>query len=328
MTVEEELIALKGKVAALISILTGKQESRVDGEKLQRFIENYAILEAMTGDKTISAFVEQIGIIQDRFSQVSGRVEGLLGATEVETAKLLETLGGDKNDIALNVANSVQFQLTVTDSYKSLLTHLNKLDITGKIQRMEVTLSEGLGLIRSMKGQEQEIAILLQKIAMNKELIDGMDVVNTQQTTLIEHTEDMLVELERQMENYAFYAEEFDKVYSTATKFIAQFSSMSLEMERITKRDSNLEHILSTTLKTVFDDYIKIQNIINSFNEGLSNFGLETAEKLNGINIYVNEYKAISNAIGTVSERCDTAKANIDNLTTELNDLDCEYVRA
>ena len=325
---EEELIALQGKVEALIDILSGRQVNHVDGEQIKRFIDNYAVIEALIENDSITDLIENVVRIKDRFQDVSNRVDGLLGAVEVESSKLVSSMGNGASGVALNVADMVLFQTSVSDSYKSLLQHLNDIDITGKVNRMESSLRESLGLIDSMRAQKSEINVLLQKVANNKALIDNMETVNENQTLLIDNAENLIAEMEKQIENYAFYAEEFDVVYSTAVTFVSRFSQLVDELERVSARDAKLEEIMSSVISLTAQDFTEMEAMIARITTSVDSLALNTAQKLDGMLTFVNEYNAVGMALSAVKTRMQRIAALVGDELTLLNEAEIGYTQA
>jgi len=325
---EEELITLQGKVAALIDILSGRQVNHVDGEQIKRFIDNYAVIEALIENDSITDLIENVVRIKDRFQDVSNRVDGLLGAVEVESSKLVSSMGSGASGVALNVADMVLFQTSVSDSYKSLLQHLNDIDITGKVNRMESSLRESLGLIDSMRAQKSEINVLLQKVANNKALIDNMETVNENQTLLIDNAENLIAEMEKQIENYAFYAEEFDVVYSTAVTFVSKFSELVDELERVSARDAKLEEIMSSVISLTAQDFTEMEAMIARITTSVDSLALNTAQKLDGMLTFVNEYNAVGMALSAVKTRMQRIAALVGDELTLLNEAEIGYTQA
>lgn len=326
MITEQEFIALEGKVEALVDILSGRQTNYADGEQLRRFIDNYAVVEALIENDTISELVDNVTRIKDRFSDVSGRIDGLLGAVEVESDKLVESIGAGSTGVALNVADMVLFQTSVSDSYKTMLAHLSDIDITGKINKMEATLRDALGLIDAMKSQKAEVNILLTKVAENRALISNMEDVNNAQTNLIDNTENLIVEVEKQIENYAFYAEEFDKVYATARTFVSKFSELRDEMERIADRDAKLEAILTSLVALTARDFTDMETMISTISTSIDSLALNTAQKLNDMVLFVDEYNAVGTALSAVRTRFQAVSSTVGDELTILGATEIGYI--
>lgn len=324
---EEELIALQGKTGALLDILSGKETNYADGEKLKRFIDNYAVVQALIENDSVTDLIDNIVRIKSRFKDVSGRVDGLLGAVEVESSKLVSSMGEGSSGVALNVADMVLFQTSVSDSYKSILQHLNDIDITGKVNRMESSLRESLGLIDSMRAQKSEINVLLAKVADNKLLLDNMAEVNDNQTLLIDNAENLIVEMEKQIENYSFYAEEFDKVYSTAVTFVAKFSQLADELERVSERDAKLEDLMAAVISLTAQDFTDMESTITKITTSIDSLALNTADKLNGMLEFINEYNAVGTALHAVRVRMQDVTSSIGDELTLLSEAEIGYTQ-
>jgi len=314
---EEEFIKLQGKVGALVSILSGREVDEADGEKIKRFIDNYSVVESIIENDTISELIDNVIQIKVRFEDVSSRVDGILGAVEVESSKLVSNISGGASGVALNIADMVLFQTSVSDAYKSLLQHLNDIDLTGKVNRMESSLRESLGLIDQMKAQREEINVLLQKVADNKALIDNMDDVNHTQAVLIDNAENMIAEMEKQIENYSFYAEEFDKVYTTAVIFVSKFSSIVAELDRVSARDAKLEELMASVISVSTQDFTAMEEINDKMAMAIESLGLNTAQKLDDMIMFVNEYNAVGMALDGVRTDMQAITSAVgDELTT------------
>ena len=324
---EEQFANLEGKVNALIDMWSGRQVDYVDGERIKKFIDNYSVLSTMIQNDTVDELVHNIMSIGSRFNDVSARIDGLLGSIEVESEKLVSNMGDGASGVALNVADMIMFQTSVSDAYKSMLQHLNDIDITGKINSMESMLRESMGLIDSMKTQKREIAIILQKIAENKALIDNMDDVNRAQTELIDNTETMIAEMEKQIENYAFYSEEFDKVYTTATTFVSRFGEIVREIERVSARDAKLESLMSAVIDLTERDFKDIEELVLTLSTSIESLALNTAQKLDGMLMFVNEYNAVGTAMHAVSDRMQVVSSEIGDNISRMDDAEIGYAQ-
>jgi hypothetical protein len=256
---------------------------------------------------------------------VSGRIDGLLSSIEVESDKLVSGLAGGSSGVALNVADMVLFQTSVSDAYKNMLGHLSDIDITGKINRMESALGEALGLIETMRAQRNEINILLQKIAENRALLDNMEEVNNDQTSLIDNAQNMIVELEKQIENYAFYSEEFDKVYTTAVTFVSKFSDIVAELERVSKRDANLESLMSDVISLTEQSFVTFEYLNQEMVSSIDRLGLTTAQKIDNMILFVDEYNAVGTALHAVSDRMEAVTSSVGDEITLLSQEEAGY---
>ncbi len=303
MNLEQRILKLEGTSAALVDMISNKQTDSVDGEKLNQFITNYGLIGSIVNNETVDVFLSNITLVEGRFAQVSSRLDGLLAAAEAESDKLVSQLGGGASGLALNVVDSALFRASVGDAYGSMLNHLSELDITGKINSMDSSLSEALGLIDEMKTQKTQIAVLLQKIADNKALLENMEDVNNDQTTLIATSQNLIAELSKQIENYAFYSEEFDKVYVTAVNFIGQFAGLVAEMSRISERDDAVANMLRDVISVSTHDFTTMEAYISSITTSIDRFGTNTAQKLNDMLLFVTEYNAVGTAVHAVSDR-------------------------
>jgi hypothetical protein len=325
MITDEEFVSLQGKVEALMDIMSGQQRDYADGEQLKNFIDNYAVIEGIIENDSIDTLVTNIVMAKNRFEEVSGRIDGLLSSIEVESDKLVSGLAGGSSGVALNVADMVLFQTSVSDAYKSMLGHLSDIDITGKINRMESALGEALGLIETMRAQRNEINILLQKIAENRALLDNMEEVNNDQTSLIDNAQNMIVELEKQIENYAFYSEEFDKVYTTAVTFVSKFSDIVAELERVSKRDANLESLMSDVISLTEQSFVTFEYLNQEMVSSIDRLGLTTAQKIDNMILFVDEYNAVGTALHAVSDRMAAVTSSVGDEITLLSEEEAGY---
>ena len=247
------------------------------------------------------------------------RLDGLLAAAESESDKLVSQLGGGASGLALNMADSALFRASVGDAYKSMMQHLSDLDITGKINQMDSSLSEALALIVDMRSQRSQINVLLQKVADNKALLDNMDDVNNSQSTLINTSQNLIAELSKQIENYAFYAEEFDKVYVTAVNFVGQFSSLVKELERVSSRDDAISNMLRDVISVSAHDFTTMETHVSTMAEAMDRLGTDTAQKINDMLLFVTEYNAIGTAVHAVSDRFAAVTVEANEKAVELD---------
>ena len=319
MDVETRVLKLEGTMSALTDILSGHQVDSIDGEEIKRFIENYGLIGSIVGNETVDVFLSNIVLAKGRFDQVSLRLDGLLSAAEAESDKLVSQLGGGASGLALNMADSALFRASVGDAYKSMMQHLSNLDITGKINQMDSSLSEALALIEDMRSQRSQINVLLQKIADNKALIDNMDEVNNNQTTLINTSQNLIAELSKQIENYAFYAEEFDKVYVTAVNFVGQFSSLVEELARVSARDDAISNMLRDVISVSTHDFTTMETHVATMSDAMDRLGTDTAQKINDMLLFVTEYNAVGTAVHAVIDRFQAVKTDADAKAAEMD---------
>ena len=311
MGTEERILKLEGTTTALIDILSGNQIDSVDGLQIKKFIDNYGMIGSIVENEVVDVFLTNITLAKGRFDQVSLQLDGLLLAAEAESEKLVAQLGGGSSGIAINMADSALFRASVGDAYKSMMQHLSDLDITGKINQMDSSLSEALSLITDMRSQRSQINVLLQKISDNKALIDNMEQVNSDQGTLINTSQNLIAELSKQIENYAFYAEEFDKVYVTAVNFVGQFSALVEELARVSARDDAISNMLRDVISVSAHDFTTMEAYITEITEALDRLGIETAQKINDMLLFVTEYNAVGTAVHAVSDRFIAVKDSV-----------------
>jgi len=326
MTAEQEQInKTEGLVRAVIDMMAGRQSDFVDGEKLKKFLDNYAFIEAIAENQTIDIFLANVTQTKARFNQVSERLSGLLAAAESESDKLISQMGEGSSGLALNLANISLFQSTVADSYGSILQHLADIDITAKLNQMDSSLAESMGLIEDMRSQRTEIDALLRKVADNKALIENMDDVNSTQTSLIEDTGVMLLELEKQIENYAFYSEEFDKVYVNAVQFVEKFASLAKQIEHVSLRDDKLISLMHNVIENSSKEHLELQQIIADAGNSIEQLGLGTAQRLTEMTLFINEFNAIGQAISSFSLDFEKQKQDYRAITVELESTEFTY---
>ena len=313
------ILKLEGTVAALTDILSGNQVNSIDGEQIKRFIENYGLIGSIVENETVDVFLSNIVLAKGRFDQVALRLDGLLAAAESESDKLVSQLGSGASGLALNMADSALFRASVGDAYKSMMQHLSDLDITGKINQMDSSLSEALALIGDMRSQRSQINVLLQKIADNKALLDNMDDVNNAQSTLINTSQNLIAELSKQIENYAFYAEEFDKVYVTAVNFVGQFASLVEELARVSARDDAISNMLRDVISVSAHDFTTMETHVSTMSDAMDRLGTETAQKINDMLLFVTEYNAVGTAVHAVSDRFTAVTTEVDAKAVALD---------
>jgi hypothetical protein len=155
-----------------------------------------------------------------------------------------------------------------------------------------------------------------------------MDDVNQAQTLLIDNAENLIVEMEKQIENYAFYSEEFDKVYSTAVTFVSKFSELVSELERVSARDANLESIMASVISLTGQDFIDMENITDKIVVSLDTLALNTAQKINNMMLFVDEYNAVGTALHAVNIRMQAVTSVVGDELTLLNETDIGYTQA
>lgn len=325
MSTEAQVLELHGKVNALIDILSNRQSDSLDGLKIQSFIDNYAFIDAIVENDSITSMIENIVIIKTRFESVESRIEGILGAAELESEKLANSLGDGASSLALSAANNALFQSSVYDANKNMLQHLSDLDVSGKIQKMDSALSQALGLISNLRDQKSQIDTLFDKIQDNRELIDGQQETNDQQELLIADSQTLVVELEKQIENYAFFAEEFDKIYVVARDFIEVFDNMLTTMNQIKERDAKVELLLVSATAIYTEEIALMDTQINDIKYTIDNFASMTSQKINDMAMFINEFKAISIELDSFSSQNATIRSGVTSAMANIDDADMMF---
>ena len=318
---EERIIKLEGRVAALIEMLSGKERDRADAEKVKRFIDNYAVVSGVIENRGVENFITSLVEAKKRFDTLSGKLDGLLGSIDAESDRLVKSLGDGASGVALNIADMIMFQTSVSDGYKSMLEHLRDINITGKINEMEASLREAMGLISDLRSQREQINTILQRIADDETVIKDVQSVNDTQQQLIKNTENMIAEVEKEIENYGFYAEEFDKIYTTASNFVARFRELVSEIDRIATRDTKLESLMADVLSVSFESVEQFEALTTTLSQAIRNLGTDTAQKLEDMTMFINEFNAIGLALGDIKDKmsqatlkCKTVQAKFDNI--------------
>jgi hypothetical protein len=152
-----------------------------------------------------------------------------------------------------------------------------------------------------------------------------MEEVNNDQTSLIDNAQNMIVELEKQIENYAFYSEEFDKVYTTAVTFVSKFSDIVAELERVSKRDANLESLMSDVISLTEQSFVTFEYLNQEMVSSIDRLGLTTAQKIDNMILFVDEYNAVGTALHAVSDRMEAVTSSVGDEITLLSQEEAGY---
>ena len=314
MDLTQRLSIVEGKINALLEMLGNRPELATDAVKIKDFIDKYAVVDALLGSDTIESLLTKIDKLNDSIQEVQKELQVPLTVAKDQSAKIMEFYSDDTAQLALNI---VDLKLFKSSSYKSLrdvIDYINSFEIDKKMKNLDSQLALVKDISNKIIQQKDKINSILQKIDIQEELINQIKETNKEQDAQIDYVNNLIVEVEKQIENYAFFADEFNKIYLNAKEFISTFGELKEKLQYVYNRDNIIQKLLEDIIGFMGNDFATINKTIQGLKDSIDSFAKEMLDWLNYSMMFVNETKAYNLSLKAYNEEMD----NIINRCSEV----------
>ncbi len=149
--------------------------------------------------------------------------------------------------------------------------------------------------------------------------------MNEKQDEQIEYINDITITLEKEIESYAFFTNEFNKIYLNAKEFMVRFEESLNKLEIIEKRDEALWNVVTKLLNAFIEDYSSIEVAINDMGEKLQSATSEILSWLEYSLMFVNEVKAYNLSLRAYNEEMDKISQRCDNIDKIIQSINVNF---
>ena len=317
----QDFNVLKGKVESIIDMISNKPELPMDAERIKNFLEKYSIVEALLTTDTIETVISKIDKLNENMDVIQKEVEGPLLVAQQQSEKIIQAYTQKDVNLSLNVADIKMFKSEIFSTFKDFTEYLNKLDISGKMKELD----DENALLKSLRldiiAQKDQLNNILEQIEKEEELIGNVQETNKQQDFQINYVNNLIATVEKQIENYAFFANEFNKIYLNAKNFITKFSEALETLNEIEQRDTLLFKIVGEIASVIETDYSVINGETRALKSKIDEYTKEMLSWLNYSMMFVNEVKAYNLSLGAYNDKMDVLKQKANSVIIDLDSV-------
>jgi len=314
MDLTQRVSVVEGKINALLEMLGNRPELATDAVKIKDFIEKYSVVNTLLASDTIESLLTKVDELNKSIQEVQKELQVPLTVAKEQSAKIMKFYSDDSAQLALNI---VDLKLFKSSSYKSLrdvIDYINSFEIDKKMKNLDAQLAIVKDISNKIIQQKDKINSILKRIDTQEELINQIRETNKEQDAQIDYVNNLIVEIEKQIENYAFFADEFNKIYLNAKEFISTFGELKEKLEYIYNRDNIIQKLLEDIIGFMGNDFATINKTIKGLKDSIDSFSKEMLDWLNYSLMFVNEVKAYNLSLGAYNKEMD----NIINRCREI----------
>jgi len=314
MDLTQRVSVVEGKINALLEMLGNRPELATDAVKIKDFIEKYSVVNTLLASDTIESLLTKVDELNKSIQEVQKELQVPLTVAKEQSAKIMKFYSDDSAQLALNI---VDLKLFKSSSYKSLrdvIDYINSFEIDKKMKNLDAQLAIVKDISNKIIQQKDKINSILKRIDAQEELINQIKETNKEQDAQIDYVNNLIVEIEKQIENYAFFADEFNKIYLNAKEFISTFGELKEKLEYIYNRDNIIQKLLEDIIGFMGNDFATINKTIKGLKDSIDSFSKEMLDWLNYSLMFVNEVKAYNLSLGAYNKEMD----NIINRCREI----------
>ena len=316
----QDLAQIKAKLNALMDMVTNKPQLSIDSSEIEDFIEKYGIVKEIVGEDTLTAVLNKINELNSNIETIQKETEAPLIVAQQQSQKIIDMYSKDEVSLALNIADIKMFKNEIYASFKNFIDYIDKLNIQHKMS----VLNEQITVVKNMKAdmisQSDKIKNLFSQINEEQELVTTIKEVNKQQDAQIDYLNNLIITIEKQIENYAFFANEFNKIYINAKEFMQRFAESLETLTYIEEKDAILYELVKQISSVLETDFSIVNKEIEELSNRVDNFTNEMLSWLNYSLMFTNEVKAYNLSLSAYNKQMDdlTTRAQkvIQNLET------------
>jgi len=321
MNTTEHVNVLEAKIEGLIDIVSNKSNTAVNSLDIKAFMEKYSIYKTLLKSETLNSVVETINELNKQIKNIQTEVNIPLEIANNETNKIIKMYGDDNTQLAINIADIKLFKTSIYKTFKDLIFYISNLKIDEKINDLNANIQIAKDLMGSIIQQKDKINNLVDSIDMQKSVISDIENKNKEQDSQISYANDLIVTLEKQIESYAFFAEEFNNIYMVARDFVKNFTRLEKEMDHISKRDNELYSMYKNIMSFIDGDYRllskTIENIDSDFKKYAQDIVSWTTENL----MFVNEVRGYNLSLSAYNDKFDSISEDLDNVLVRIQNI-------
>jgi chromosome segregation ATPase len=199
--------------------------------------------------------------------------------------------------------------------------YISDLKIDEKIVSLNSNIELAKEMTNSIAQQKDKIDTIIKTIEVQETVIENIEKKNETQDTQISYANDLIVTMEKQIESYAFFAEEFNNIYMVARDFVKNFTKLEREMEHIYKRDNTLLAMIENIVAFIEKDYRKISNTIDHIDNLFETYAKEIISWTTESMMFVNEVKGYNLSLAAYNDKFDDISSMLDNVLNNISKI-------
>jgi len=298
-----DIRALEGKVNALIEMLSNKTGSNIKALDIKEFIDKYSIVKDILHSNTIESFLETINSLNKEIQEIQEKANIPLAVANRESQKIIDAYSDNTTQLALNIADVKLFKNNVYMSFKKMYDYINDINIDKKMFELNTQIAFAKNLSKQIIAQKEKIQEVITKNEQQDQFLEKIENVNKEQDKQIDYVNDLIVMMEKQIENYSFFAEEFNTIYMTAKDFLKEFAFLEKKIDYIVRRDDALEEVVKSIVGFVGEDYKNLHQVIDVQKNKMDKFMGDIISWTNDSLMFNNEVKAYNLSLSAYNSR-------------------------
>jgi len=308
-----DIRAIEGKINALIEMLSNKTGSNVKALDIKEFIDKYSIVKDILHSNTIESFLETINSLNEEIQEIQEKANIPLAVANRESQKIINAYSNDTTQLALNIADVKLFKNNIYMSFKKMYDYINDINIDKKMSELNTQIAFAKNLSKQIIAQKERIQEVIKKNEQQDQVLEKIKNVNQEQDKQIDYVNDLIVMMEKQIENYSFFAEEFNTIYMTAKDFLKEFAFLEKKIDYIVRRDDALEEVVKSIVGFVGEDYKNLHQVIDVQKNKMDKFMNDIISWTNDSLMFNNEVKAYNLSLSAYNSRMkDISDENIE----------------
>ena len=322
MDVIEQINVLEAKIDGLIDIISNKSDTAVNSLDIKAFMEKYSIYKTLLNSETLNSMVQSINELNEKIKNIQKEVNIPLEIANNETNKIIALYGDDNTQLALNVADVKLFKSSIYKTFKDLIKYISNLRIDEKITYLNNNINLAKNLMNDIINQKDLLDNIIETVETQKTYILNIDKKNKQQDAQISYANDLIATLEKQIESYSFFAEEFNNIYMVARDFVKNFVKLEKEMDYIYKKDNELRSLIDGIIYFINNDYAVLNRTINDMKDSFEKYAKDIISWTTESLMFVNEVRGYNLSLRAYNNKFDDMSLVLDNVLSELKKIE------
>lgn len=313
--INTKLERLNARVEALTDILTNKPELGIDAIKIKDFIDKYSVVNSLLKNDTFTSVVNKLNELNEMIDDIKNETEVPLQVARDQSQKIINLYTSDEVELALNIADVKRFKGEIFVAFRDFITYLQNLNLDKKMAELENEIALSKEIANNFIAMQDTLKQITEDIKSEENLIKKIEQVNEEQDTQINYVNNLITILEKEIESYAFFTNEFNKIYLNAKEFMTRFAEALETLEEIEKRDNALYEVTEHLLNAFTADYSSLESSITDLKTSVKNVTSEMLSWLNDSLLFVNEVKAYNLSLNGYNQ-------NMQDIIKECADID------
>jgi hypothetical protein len=217
------------------------------------------------------------------------------------------------------LSNFIVFKTEVYDAISRIISFFDSVGFRSKLEEMITATETADTKILEINAALSTISDISEAILLLNQSIEQSQELNAEQQQMIDINSRMVAQVEKQIEDYVFFAEEFDEIYRQARLYVTDVASL-------TKRTVEAEAKVDTVLALVVADIPIITASFDELKQYISTLSerLATDSRI-AANLFQEAYGEVTMAatlrdvvVGPIVEEIEDNKSRLQELRNNL----------